>query len=255
MYDTLLQLPLFQGLAHEDFTNILGKVKLHFTKHKAGETLVKKGTTCGQLIFILNGEIASSTSSTDNSYTFTEYFQAPYLIEPQSLFGMNTSYVSTHIARTEVNTVTISKAFVMNDLFRYEIFRLNYMNIISNRAQTCYNRLWTKVPEKLEARIADFILSHIERPSGEKILKIKMEELANAINDTRLGVSKALNGMQRPVGITPGRNSDSGYREVGSLKPLSITVRLFQFRKRTFIPLKSFASIRTGRIISFIIRP
>ena len=45
MYDTLLQLPLFQGLAHEDFTNILGKVKLHFTKHKAGETLVKKGTT------------------------------------------------------------------------------------------------------------------------------------------------------------------------------------------------------------------
>ena len=28
------------------------------------------------------------------------------------------------------------------------------------------------------------------------VLKIKMEELANAINDTRLGVSKALNGMQ-----------------------------------------------------------
>lgn len=196
MYDTLLQLPLFQGLAHEDFTNILGKVKLHFTKHKAGEILVKKGTACVQLVFILNGEIASSTSSTDNSYTFTEFFQAPYLIEPQSLFGMNTSYVSTHVAHTEVHTVTISKAFVMNDLFRYEIFRLNYMNIISNRAQTCYNRLWTEVPERPEARITDFILSHIERPSGEKILKIKMEELANAINDTRLSVSKALNGMQ-----------------------------------------------------------
>ena len=108
MYDTLLQLPLFQGLAHEDFTSILGKVKLHFTKHKAGEILVKKGTACVQLVFILNGEIASSTSSTDNSYTFTEFFQAPYLIEPQSLFGMNTSYVSTHVAHTEVHTVTIS---------------------------------------------------------------------------------------------------------------------------------------------------
>ena len=42
MYDTLLQLPLFQGLAQEDFTCILGKVKLHFTKHKAGEILAKK---------------------------------------------------------------------------------------------------------------------------------------------------------------------------------------------------------------------
>ncbi len=196
MYDTLLQLPLFQGLAHEDFTSILGKVKLHFTKHRVGETLVKKGTTCNQLFFILSGEIASSAESTDKSYTFTEYFQAPCLIEPQSLFGMNTSYVSTHIARTEVNAVTIGKAFVMNDLFRYEIFRLNYMNVISNRAQTCYSRLWTKVPDGLEEHIADFILSHIERPSGRKILKIKMEELADVINDTRMSVSKALNGMQ-----------------------------------------------------------
>ena len=32
MFDTLLQLPLFQGLCHEDFTSILDKVKLHFIK-------------------------------------------------------------------------------------------------------------------------------------------------------------------------------------------------------------------------------
>lgn len=196
MYDTLLQLPLFQGLAHEDFTSILGKVKLHFTKHKAGEVLVKKGAVCRELVFVLNGEIASSSSAADNSYTFTEFFNAPYLIEPQALFGMNTTYVSNHVAGTEVHTVTISKAFVMTDLFKYEIFRLNYMNIISNRAQTCYSRLWMKAPENIEARIAEFILSHIERPTGEKVLKVKMEELANAINDTRLSVSKALNSMQ-----------------------------------------------------------
>ena len=196
MYDTLLQLPLFQGLAHEDFTNILGKVKLHFTKHKAGETLVKKGTTCGQLIFILNGEIASSTSSTDNSYTFTEYFQAPYLIEPQSLFGMITSFVSTHIARTEVNTVTISKAFVMNYLFRYEIFRLNYMNIVSNRAQNLYSRLWDEPTLDLKGKIIRFFLLHCEKPQGEKVFKVKMDDLARILDDTRLNVSKALNGLQ-----------------------------------------------------------
>ena len=57
MFDTLLQLPLFQGLAQEDFTNILGKVKLSFTKHKAGEVIVKAGDTCSQLIFVLKGEI------------------------------------------------------------------------------------------------------------------------------------------------------------------------------------------------------
>ena len=38
MYDTLLQLPLFQGLCKNDFTNIIGKVKLHFRKYNADDT-------------------------------------------------------------------------------------------------------------------------------------------------------------------------------------------------------------------------
>ncbi|MCR6507819.1 Crp/Fnr family transcriptional regulator [Bacteroides sp. KH569_7] len=196
MFDTLLQLPLFQGLAQEDFTNILGKVKLDFTKHKAGEVIVKAGDTCSQLIFVLKGEVSSYTSSADASYNFTEYYQAPYVIEPQSLFGMNTSYVSTHTAQTETHTVSISKAFAMSELFRYDIFRLNYMNIISNRAQSLNNRLWAKTADNLEKRIGNFILTHTERPSGRKILKIKMEELAQVVNDTRMGVSRALNDMQ-----------------------------------------------------------
>lgn len=196
MFDTLLQLPLFQGLTQEDLTRILGKVKLHFTKYKSGEIILNAGTPCNSLMFILKGEIALSTSSADASYSFTEYFQAPYLIEPQSLFGMTTTYTSTYVADEGARVVSISKAFVLNELFKYEIFRLNYMNIISNRAQNLNSRFWRKTADRLEQRISGFILDHIERPAGEKILKIKMEKLAQVLSDTRMGVSKALNSMQ-----------------------------------------------------------
>ena len=60
MFDTLLQLPLFQGLCHEDFTSILDKVKLHFIKHKVGETIIESGSPCKQLCFLLKGEVLSS---------------------------------------------------------------------------------------------------------------------------------------------------------------------------------------------------
>ena len=172
MFDTLLQLPLFQGLAQEDFTCILEKVKLHFTKHKPGELLLQKDSSCHELVFILKGEVASSTLYVDASYSFT------------------------HRANTEVHTVSISKAFVMKELFSYEIFRLNYMNMVSNRAQMLHNRLWKVAGNDLEARISHFILSHVERPSGKKVLKIKMEDLAQIVNETRAGISKALNNMQ-----------------------------------------------------------
>ena len=98
--------------------------------------------------------------------------------------------------RTEAHSISISKSSVLSNLLKYDIFRLNYMNIISNRAQSINSRRWAESTDNLEKRIGNFILTHIERPSGRKILKIKMEELAQVVNDTRMGVSRALNSMQ-----------------------------------------------------------
>ena len=157
MFDTLLQLPLFQGLAHEDFTNILGKVKLHFTKHKAGSVLATADDDCTQLIFILKGEVAMQTTERHGTYSLIEYLQAPALLEPQSMFGMHTRHASTYtVASDEVHAVSISKDFVLKELWQYDIFRLNFTNIISNRAQSLKARLWMPVPDDTEGRIVGF---------------------------------------------------------------------------------------------------
>lgn len=196
MYDTLLQLPLFQGLCHEDFSKILEKVKLHFLKYKAGDVIMESGSSCDQLIFLLKGEISSMTTSQDETYTIVEHAEAPYVIEPHALLGMNINYASSYVARTEVNAISISKSFVLNALLNYDIFRLNYMNFISNRAQALYAQLWQEAPLDLIDKIVRFLHMHIEKPQGEKIIKVKMEDLASYLDDTRLNVSKTLNILQ-----------------------------------------------------------
>lgn len=196
MFDTLLQLPLFQGLCHEDLTTIIEKIKLQFARHKHGNTIIEQGSISDKLVFLLKGELAVETTSKDGSFTFTEYISAPAVIEPQSLFGMQVNYTSSYVAKTEVNTVSICKSYILNGLMKYDIFRLNYMNFISNYAQLTYSRLWCNAPDGIEEKIINFILIHIERPTGEKSLKIKMEDLARYIDDTRLNVSKALNSLQ-----------------------------------------------------------
>lgn len=196
MYDTLLQLPLFQGLAKNDFTSILDKVKIHFLKRKAGDTVALGGEDCRELVFLLNGSLVSKTSDRDELYTFYEAINAPFLIEPYSLFGWSTKYVSTYTALTACNQVTIEKAYLLSELNNYEIIRLNYLNILSNRAQNLHDRLWTNLPESLHDRIVEFILLHSYVPGGEKRLKIKMDDLAKLLSSTRIRVSKALNEMQ-----------------------------------------------------------
>lgn len=196
MFDTLLQLPLFQGLGHEDFTNIIEKVKLHFIKHNPGETLIREGKKCDQLLFIIKGEISSITTSFDKTITIVEQIEAPFVIEPHSMFGMNTNYVASYIAHTDVHTVSVSKSLVMSDLLSYDIFRLNYMNIISNRAQTLYGNLWKTPPTNIRQKFIHYLTIHVERTYGKKIIKAKMEDIAGILNVTRLNISHTLNEMQ-----------------------------------------------------------
>lgn len=196
MYDTLLKLPLFQGLFQEDFNQILEKMKLHFLKYRAGEVIVQRGARCDRLIFLLKGELTTQTTSEEGTFTLIEHTDAPCVIEPHALLGMSVQYTSSYVARTEVNAISINKEFVIGTLLTYDIFRLNYMNLLSNRSQNLHARLWREPSLDLFDKIVSFVWMHCERPQGEKVINVTMESLANHLGDTRLNVSKKLNELQ-----------------------------------------------------------
>ena len=141
MYDNLLQLPLFQGLCKDDFTTIIEKVKFHFLNYKENDIIRNQGDTCNQLVFLLSGEITQKVANEEEGYTLSETLHAPHIIEPYSLFGMDTRYTATYLAKTDATLLTIDKAYVYTELNNYEIFRLNYLNILSNRIQVSHKKL------------------------------------------------------------------------------------------------------------------
>lgn len=196
MYDKLLQLPLFQGLCQDDFTAILEKVKLEFTKYNAGQCFARQNKPCNKLIFILQGVIRSESVDKEHNYVLYEVFDSPQIIEPYSLFGMFPQYTASYYAQTEVSTVSIHKSYILSELNRYEIFQLNYLNAISNRAQNVYRKLWNTHIGNTAEKIVNFLQLRCTRSAGEKTLHIKMEDLAALIDDTRINVSKVLNRYQ-----------------------------------------------------------
>lgn len=197
MYDTLLQLPLFQGLCKDDFTSILEKVKFHFRNYNTNEVIVEQGDVCNRLIFLLDGEIASSIADQSHDFRLSEAFRPPFVIEPYSLFGLQTRYIATYRAKSPVKVLSIDKSFVLADLNKYEIFRLNFLNMLSVKVQTIGQKLWSSHIGTLEEKFVNFLLLRCTNPKGEKVLYIGMEELAYLINETRINVSRLLNDLQR----------------------------------------------------------
>ena len=195
MYDTLLQLPLFQGLCKDDFTSIIEKVKFHFQHIEAGKQLFAQGETCKQLVFLLEGQISSHTQSDTFNYLLTEIHQSLSVIEPYALFGMETQFTATYKAHTPIKLLTIDKHFVLSELCNYEIFRINFLNFLCNRCQTTGQKLRNSRTGTIKEKLADFFILRCTKAEGEKLLQITMEDLAYLINETRINVSKLLNEL------------------------------------------------------------
>lgn len=193
----LQQTPLFQGMSIEELTCLIGQTKFDFLKYNEGKTIVKEGQLSTHLLFVLNGTIEIKSTADNNKYYLVEEFTSPCVIQPQSLFGINTRYTKSFKAKNKCNVLAISKTETLKLSDEYIIFKLNLLNILSTQAQKAQRMPWIHTPETLERRIAKFIKQRVIHPAGEKVIKIKMTTLAHELNASRRDISKSLHLMQQ----------------------------------------------------------
>lgn len=201
MYDTLLQLPLFQGMSKAELSEVVEKVKFHFHKFGDREVLFTQGDTCDKLVFLLRGRLTADTAAPCGAFSFEELVEWPAIVEPHSLFGKRPCYKATYVTQGEVALLTIDKQYIYSVLDKYEVFRMNFFNLLSNKTEQLYERIWSIDAQELEGRLIHFIRSLCSTPHGMKILRVKMEDLANLLDDTRLNVSNVLNKWQEEGAI------------------------------------------------------
>lgn len=193
MYNTLLELPFFQGLCNEDLTSILEKVSLNFKDYKENQVIAQKGSQANQLIFIMEGRIKKETCTLNNQLIVEEIIRPPYVIEPQSLFGWSTTLFSKYTTDTPIKALIISKEALRNELLNYEVFKLNFLNYICYYNQKLNLLQWDLDAQDKEEQLISIFWNLSDRNCIKQTIKVKMTNLANFISTTRLNVSKILN--------------------------------------------------------------
>jgi len=196
LYDHLLQFSLFQGLSRTELLQMAGNTKFGFLKLPAGKMVVREGDPCQQLHFLIDGQLAVQSVSDDHTYTFNEFLSAPWLIQPESLFGASTRYSYSAKTLSSTHFITLSKDEVLRLLDDFLIIRLNLLNLYATQSQRRAHLSWRRCPLTLTDRIIRFLLDHSVYPAGPKTVYILMERLAEELNDSRLNISHALNDMQ-----------------------------------------------------------
>jgi len=195
-YDQLLQFRLFQGMSHGELLQMAGNTRFGFQKLPAGQWLAREGDACDRLLFLIKGTLSLSTSSADHSYTFVERLSAPWLLQPDALFGLTPRYTCDVRLESDCQFITLSKDEVLRLLDDFLIFRLNLLNAFAASAQRVWARHWRRSAHTLEERIIRFFTDRVVYPAGYKEVHILMSQLAIEVADTRLNVSRVLNQLR-----------------------------------------------------------
>ncbi len=197
LYDQLLLFPLFQGMSRDNLAQVVGQTKFGFVKSGEGQTVVREDDACTQFFFLLSGQLSAESRSDDHVYTVVEVLQAPYMLQPEAIFGYNQRFTHTFTAVSECSLITISKDEVLRLSNQFLVFRINLLNLYATQSQKLLRQPWHRFPETLAERIVRFLSQHCLYPAGPKTFNILMTRLADEVGDSRLDVSRALNQLQR----------------------------------------------------------
>ena len=191
----LLQQPLFQGMAVDDLVDIVTHMPLGFHKYAEGKTVIKAMDPCKSLLFITDGKVSICTESVDKHYRIEEEFHAPFLPEPECLFGLRQYHLRTLTAVTDCNCISIRKENVTQLLDTYAIFRINFINILSTQSQRQQRRILMPHSGSLRSRIISFMVDRCMKPAGPKLFHINMRTLAEEMGVDKRKISQVLHEL------------------------------------------------------------
>lgn len=167
--DQLATLPLFRGITREKMTEIAGMARFNFRKYANNETIAQQGDERTGLLFLLSGCVLLETVDTDKIISITQKLQAPNMVYPEFLFGLNNKYPCSITSVGQTTTVSVSKADFMEIMRRETVFMLNTLNTLSTRAQLPLASTLACAQANATKRLA-FWLQNVTHPLAEDIV-------------------------------------------------------------------------------------
>ena len=195
-YEQLASLPLFLGIDGTTLSRIYETINPVIAPMRKGGNIITTGEECRSLVFLLEGNIDASATFGKNRFTISETIRAVAVIEPQCLFGLHTTYTRNYSAATGGYYLRLPKTVIVRQMMENDVFRFNFTNMLSSQAQETFRRLRHLPSSTIESRMAEFFARQSLRPTGRKLIKCKMTDLAECLCETRLNVSRTLHDLE-----------------------------------------------------------
>lgn len=183
MYETIMNLPLFKGLSHEQVSSFLEKTHIKFSKFTDGQKIVGADDYVTDLKCILSGSIRILHKVGESrSMGIAETQSGENILGADKLFGMDNKYGVDIVAKGPVSMMQFSKEQYLAQLTPGSIYLINYLNFVSLRAQMRYDIFSSYPNGSLSAVISRLIKAYCSKKSRDIAFSFDLNDLAKFLN-------------------------------------------------------------------------
>lgn len=219
MYETLMGLPMFNGVSYNRISEIVGSTRLAFLKYLPGEVFIQQHEPCNYLKFIISGSARIEVKSHDGRFAVSSTLTAPAVVMPDYLFGRSTLYPCKATAIETLSIMQIAKSDFTRILSTDEIFLFNYLNIISSDAQKSIDGVLALTSGTLDERIAFWIVALTQQSATDIELTCRQRDLCAVFGVQRSSFIATLDSMRDRglIEYSPDRIKVISRREISRL--------------------------------------
>lgn len=177
---------LFKGLTAEELEDLLRNVNYQVKSYPKESIIKLANDVCNSLYIVLDGTVRGEMTDMSGKVLKVEDIPAPNAIASAFLFGKNNRFPVNVVSNSDCELLIIPKIEFISLLQDNQKVLINYLNMVSGKAQFLSTRLNLLSLKDLKAKLAHYLLQHTQ---NGRIISFSMSQNQTKLADF-LGVAR-----------------------------------------------------------------
>jgi CRP/FNR family transcriptional regulator, dissimilatory nitrate respiration regulator len=198
MYQILLNSPLFRGLTSCELDALMQNINHQIRQFRSGELLAQAGEDVDKAILLLQGRLQGEMVDFAGNSLKIEELDPPQMVAAAFLFGPQNKFPVFLSAKTEGRIMVILKKDFTRMLSLEPRVMVNYLNIVSAKAQFLSGKITFLSLKTIREKIAFYLLQRAKQsPNMQVDIDQTQTALADLFGVTRPSLTRSVLEMEK----------------------------------------------------------
>lgn len=188
---------LFTGIDRGRMLSVMARIRYGVNVYPEGRVVASRGDECDHLRVVISGRLRTEMTDVEGRVVEVEFLEPSRCVAPGFLFGARHRYPVDVWAHSDTRLCSMERSALIA-LFRMEEkILVNFLNMVSNRAQFLARRLRAISFGTLREKVLTYIRDLPPEADGMRRLDRSIEELSEFFGVARPSLSRVLGELER----------------------------------------------------------